>query len=255
MKLIRTDLCDLEEVHIHILGDLHLGSKKFDCKDLLNRIDIIKNDPNARVVLLGDLINNSTKTSVGDCYSEPLSPMEQIKHAVQILSPIKDKIILVVSGNHERRSYKTEGLDITYFLATELGIADRYNYTAVCTIIRYGKNGQKGNGCNVVSLYATHGDGNGGKLIGGKANGLSKRGQIIDADIIITGHTHTPIIFTEASYKIDTRHDSVNLHEQLFVNCGSSLEYEEYAEMVGMKPSAKKHPVITLKGGCNTAVM
>lgn len=252
MKLIRADLYDLEEVHIHIFGDLHIGSAKYDGKVVQDRINEVLADPNARVILLGDLINNSTKTSVGDCYSEPLSPMEQIKLASQILEPIKDRVIAIVSGNHERRSYKTDGIDLTYFLATELGIADRYNYTACCVIVRYAKTERAS---KVATIYCTHGDGNGGKLVGGKANGMSKRGQIINADIIVTGHTHTPIVFSEASYEIDERHNTIQLHEQLFVNCGATLEYEEYAEIYGMRPSCKRHPVITIKDNMYTAVM
>lgn len=252
MKLIRTDLYDLNEVHIHIFGDLHIGSAKYDNSIVKQRIEEVLADPEARVILLGDLINNSTKTSVGDCYNEPLSPMEQIKLATEILRPIKDRIIAIVSGNHERRTYKTDGIDLTYFLATELGIADVYNYTACCCIIRYAKSGKLS---KIATLYATHGDGNGGKLVGGKANGMSKRGQLIDADVVVTGHTHTPIVFSEASYKIDERHNRIQLHEQLFVNCGATLEYEEYAELYGMKPSCKRHPVITLKDNIYTAVM
>lgn len=244
MQIVPTDLTALDEVRIYILGDLHIGSKKFNLKQFNERISTIVNDDKGRVILLGDLINNSTKTSVGDVYSEPLSPMEQMKLAVNLIKPIKDKIIAVVSGNHERRSYKTEGLDLTYFLAAELGLVDKYNYTSDLLLIKYGStsNGKAYN----ISLYCTHGDGNGGKLIGGKANGLSKRGQIVNADIIVTGHTHTPIVFSEASYLIDKRHTSVNLHNQLFVNCGASLDYEEYAEMVGMRPSSTSQPVITL---------
>lgn len=252
MKLVRTDLYDLDEVHIHIFGDLHVGSTKFRATEVQNRIKEVQEDPKARVILLGDLINNSTRNSVGDVYSEPLTPMQQISLATEMLRPIKDKIIAVVSGNHERRSYRSDGIDLTYFLASELGIADRYDYTATCLIVRYARTTRSS---KVATIYCTHGDGNGGKLIGGKANGMAKRGQIINADIIVTGHTHTPIVFSESSFEIDERHDTIQLHEQLFVNCGATLDYEEYAELVGMKPSSKRQPIITLKNGTNTAVI
>lgn len=244
MKLITTDLKTLPEVHIHVFGDLHIGSTKFDKKELEKRIEYVKEDEYARVILLGDLINNSTKTSVGDVYAEQLTPMEQIKIAKGFFEPIKDKIICIVSGNHEARSYKTDGIDLTYFLASELGVVDKYDSVSGCIIVRWGNLSKSKS--NVTTIYCTHGTGNGGKTTGGKANGLSKRGQIINADIIITGHTHQPIVFAESSFEIDERHNNIKKKEQLFVNCGSSLGYEEYAETYGMKPSSNRQPIVYL---------
>lgn len=253
MKLIQVDLKELEEVHIHILGDMHIGSMKFNLNAFKKRVELIKTDPNARAIVLGDLINNSIKSSVGDCYAEPLSPMEQINIAKSLLLPIKDKIICIVAGNHERRTYKTDGIDLTYFLATELGIADKYDYVSGCLIVRWGQSNGKAK--NVTTMYCTHGDGNGGKTIGGKANGMSKRGAIIDADIIITGHTHTPVVFAESTFKIDERHNHIQQTEQLFVNCGSNLGYEDYAEIYGMRPSSTSNPVIHLTSEKVTATL
>ena len=255
MKLIKADLHELPRVNIHILGDLHIGSNKFMYNEFKCRIDNILSDEYARVIILGDVINNSTKTSIGDCYSEPLSPMEQIKLAKNLLEPIKDKIIGIVAGNHERRSYKTDGLDIAYFLASELGIADKYDYSAGCILVRFGANENVGRRPKCISIYCTHGDGNGGRTVGGKANGLSKRGQIIDADVIVTGHTHTPLVFAEASYHIDVIHNKIIKRDQLFVNCGSALDYEEYAELYGLKPSSERDPVIYLTHTGTTAVV
>ena len=52
---------------------------------------------NVFVILNGDLMNNATKTSISDSYSETHSPMEQVKLAVSLLKPIKDKILSIVS--------------------------------------------------------------------------------------------------------------------------------------------------------------
>lgn len=247
---------NLDTVEIELFYDCHLGSKKCDIMALKERIERVRTTPNVYCILGGDLINNSTKTSVGDVYAEELSPMEQIKLACSLFAPISDKILGVCSGNHERRSYKQDGIDLTHFFCAELKITDRYDPTGVLMFVSFGsrKNytgGLKNHDSNKpiqYSIYFTHGDGQGGRTIGGKANGLERRGQIIDADIIITGHTHSPMVFRQKSYRINRQKCSVHTHEQLFVNASSELDYEEYAELYGLRPTSKKSPVIILDG-------
>lgn len=259
MKIVTRDLgVSPKDIRIEVFGDLHIGSKKCDLAQITDRINAVASDPNTYAIVLGDIINNSTKTSVGDVYEEALSPMDQIKTAVELFRPIKDKILCGVSGNHERRSYRTDGLDLLHFMFAELDIADVYDYASCLLFIKCGKasashhsrcsHNARNLGQLTYTVYCTHGDGNGGKTVGGKANGLAKRGDIVDADVIITGHTHQAIVFTQAAYKIDKRNSTVYEHTQLFVNIGSTLKYEEYAELYGMRPSAPGSPRITLSG-------
>ena len=139
MKCIRNDLPkDLSHIEIEIFSDLHLGSKKCNYDAIRSRVNRVKENEHVYAIVLGDLLNNSTKTSVGDVYEEELTPMQQVKLAVSTFEPIKDKILGVCSGNHERRSYKTEGVDLLYFMCSELGIADKYDYSACLLFIRLG---------------------------------------------------------------------------------------------------------------------
>ncbi len=254
MKCARVDLPNYySRIEIEIFSDLHLGSKKCDYKAIQKRIERVKENSGVYAIILGDVLNNSTKTSVGDVYSEELTPMEQVKLAIRTFEPIKHKIIGVCSGNHERRSYKTDGVDLLYFMCAELGIAERYDYCSLLLFIRVGhstNHSRTGKNARQVcyTLYMTHGDGQGGRTIGGKANGLQRRGQIVDADIIVTGHTHAPLSFRDCCYTIDCSNSCVNTKEQLFVNASATLDYEEYAELYGMKPSSKQSPVLILNG-------
>jgi predicted phosphodiesterase len=254
MKCIKINLPDsLNRIEIEIFSDLHLGSKKCDYTTIQKRIDRVKENIDVYAIILGDVLNNSTKTSVGDVYEEELTPMQQVNMATEMFEAIKNKILGVCSGNHERRSYKTDGVDLLYFMCAELGIADRYDYSACLLFIRVGKDKNKaktGENARKVcyTLYMTHGDGQGGRTVGGKANGLQRRGQIVDADIVVTGHTHAPLSFRDCCYVIDCRNSCVNIKEQLFVNASATLNYEEYAELYGMKPSSKVSPVLALGG-------
>ena len=249
MKCIRIDLpASIEEMRIEIFSDLHIGSNKCDIDLIKNRIERVKNEPNTYCIILGDLINNSTKTSVGDVYSEPLSPMAQIMTAIELFRPIKDKILGGTPGNHERRSYKQDGIDLLYFMFSELGIAERYSYSSCLLFLRFGTISRDKRRKMCYTIYMTHGDGQGGRLIGGKANGLQRRGQIIDADVVVTGHTHSPFTFRGMAYSVDYQNSSVREKEQVFVNASATLDYEEYAELYGMPPASKVSPRIILNG-------
>lgn len=254
MKCVKVDLpAEHKEIFIEIFSDLHIGSKKCDYEAIQERIEKVKSDPNRYCIVLGDICNNSTKTSVGDVYEEELTPMQQVQKAVKMFDCIKHKTLGITSGNHERRSYKQDGIDLTYFFASELGLADKYDYCACLLFIRFGRAKTRGAGGShggkmCYTLYMTHGDGNGGRTIGGKMNGLQRRGQIVDADIVVTGHTHSPATFRDSFFRIDYQNSSVSQREQLFVNASATLNYEEYAELYGMRPSSNVSPVIVLDG-------
>ena len=254
MKCIKNDLPEnLSKIEIEMFSDLHLGSRKCDYKAIQERIKRVQENDYVYAIVLGDVLQNSTKSSCGDVYSDELTPMQQVQKATLMFEPIKDKILGVCSGNHERRSYKTDGVDLLYFMCAELGISDRYDYCSCLLFIRFGHNNRhakSGSGLRkqCYTLYMTHGDGQGGRTIGGKANGLQRRGQVVDADIIVTGHTHAPLSFRDCCYKIDYQNSGIVKREQLFVNASATLNYEEYAELYGMKPSSKQSPVIILNG-------
>ena len=234
---------DDSPIQIMLFYDTHLGSTKCDIAELRSRIAYVRDTPNCYAILGGDLINNSTKTSVGDVYSEPLTPQQQVELAVRTFDPIKDKILGICAGNHERRTRKLDGIDVVQLIAWQLDVEDVYDYTSILLFLR---TTNKESHAPMYTIYFTHGDGNGGRTIGGKANGLLRRGQIVDADIIIAGHTHQPFCTREVSYQINRTHQCVVEHEQVYVNAGATLDYEEYAELYGMKPSSKANPKIIL---------
>ena len=123
MKKIIIDLPrELSSVELHIFADEHLGDMCCDVKRLLQRIEYVKNTPNAYCILNGDIIDNATKTSIGDTYTQELNPMNQLERAVEIFEPIKDKVLCITHGNHENRTYKSEGINLSALLARQLGL-------------------------------------------------------------------------------------------------------------------------------------
>ena len=77
----------------------------------------IASDQNAYIILGGDLMNNATRSSVSNVFEERIRPRDQKKQLVTLLEPVRDRILCMVSGNHERRSGKDADDDPTYDIA------------------------------------------------------------------------------------------------------------------------------------------
>ena len=256
MKIIKTDLPrELESVELHIFADEHIGDEHSDINRVIERIEYVKNTPNAYCILNGDLMDNATKTSIGDTYTQVFNPMEQLARAVELFSPIKDKILCITHGNHENRTYKKEGINLSRLIADQLGLSDRYTPTSAALFIRVGETSRgmkETNGSGkyrqiCYTLYVLHGSG-GGRKEGAKAIRLADMASIIDTDIYIHSHTHLPMIMKQAFHRIDPRNNSVALVDKLFVNTAANLNYGGYGEAAEFKPTSKDTPIIYLDG-------
>ena len=264
MKVIKIDLPrELDSIELHIFADEHLGDENCDVKRLLQRIEYVKNKPNAYCILNGDIIDNATRNSVGDIYAQTLNPMEQLARAVEIFTPIADKCLCLTQGNHENRTARSEGIDLTSLLARQLGLYERYTSTSALLFVRLGEESagrKETNGSGNVrkicySIYTLHGSGSGGRREGGKINRLADMAAIIDADVYIHSHTHLPIIMKQAYYRTDVRNSTVGVADKLFVNTASNLDYDgSYGEYGAYKPNSKDTPVIYLNGRKKSAV-
>lgn len=251
MRTIKIELPEsLKTIEIHTLADLHIGDEFSDINLIRKRIKLIEDTPNAYAIANGDLINNATTTSVSDSYSEKLTPDEQIDVIVDLLSPIKNKIWSITPGNHENRTRKKEGVDITRRVAKELGIVDRFSRTASLIFVRFGRNEKQRR--MVYTIYVNHGAG-GGRKAGGKANRLLEMAGIVDADIYIHSHTHLPMVIKESFYRVNMPNSSVAYVDKLFINTAATLNYGGYGEEFEFKPSSKVTPIIYLRGDVKEA--
>lgn len=256
MKVIKIDLPqELSQVELHVFADEHYGDEHCDIKRLMQRIEYVRDTSSAYCILNGDIIDNATKTSIGDVYTQEFNPMEQLRRAVEIFEPIKDKILCITHGNHENRTYKKEGINLSALLASQLGLANRYTPTSAVMFIRFGAVKQKlkeTNGSGNIrkicyTLYVLHGSG-GGRKEGAKAIRLADLASIIDTDIYIHSHTHLPMIMKQAFHRIDPRNNTVALVDKLFVNTAANLNYGGYGEAGAFKPASKETPTIYLCG-------
>lgn len=249
MKVIKIDLPEeLEQIELHIFADEHIGDEQCDMKRLAERLEHVKNTENAYCILNGDILDNATKTSIGDTYAQVFNPMEQLEKAVELFGPIRDKIICITHGNHEARTYRKEGINLSALIAAQLGLQDFYTPTSAIIFLRVGK-GSKHVGERKIryTIYTLHGSG-GGRKEGAKAIRLADMASIIDADIYIHSHTHLPMVMRQSFYRIDVTNSSVALVDKLFVNTAANLNYGGYGEAGEFKPSSKETPIIYMSG-------
>ena len=253
MKPIKINLSEkFEGIELHIFADEHIGDEHCDLPRLKERIKYVAEKENAFCVLNGDIIDNATKTSIGDTYTQEFNPMEQLKVASELFSPLKDKILAITHGNHEARTYRKEGIDLSYLLASQLGLSDRYSSTSALLFLRVGKSPKakterKRPDQICYTVYMLHGSG-GGRKEGAKAIRLADMASIIDSDIYCHAHTHLPMIMKQGFYRIDTRNSTFACVEKLFVNTAANLNYGGYGEAQEFKPASKDTPVIYLNG-------
>lgn len=253
MKCLRVERPrEWKDARLYVIADEHIGDAHHDAKCLEAKLEQIRHDDRAMVIVNGDLLNTAIKHSVSDVYAEKMTLGEQIDYATKLLEPIKDKIIAGTIGNHEYRAYKEAAIDVMKVIFANLGIADRYMCEGGLIFIRMGQNGTDRHGRQHppklwYSVYVTHGSG-GGRREGGKANRLAELASTADADIYIHGHVHTPMIFRKCYYRADPYNCTGVMVDRLFVNTAASLDYGGYGQMYGYSPSSKKSPVITLSG-------
>lgn len=240
---------DYNEIELHIFADEHIGDANCDIQHLKNRIEYVKNTPNAICILNGDIVDYSSRTSISDIESRQLNIMEQLECAIDLFGGIKDKIAIITSGNHEARSYKKEGIDFSKIFAQSIGKSDCYTPASAVLFIKFGKERNHGRDRfekRMFSVFVSHGAG-GGKREGSKINSLADMAAIVDTDIYIHSHSHLPAAFKESFYRINYTTKSVAPVTKLFVNTASNLNYGGYGEAALFKPNSKDYPVVHLQ--------
>lgn len=254
MRCITADYpIDWRDARIYILSDLHIGDPNTDMNMVHERIQQIIDDPRGLCVLNGDIMNTAIRSGVSDVYGEIMPPMEQIRLAVELFTPIRDKIIGGDTGNHESRVYKTDGIDMMRFVCRELSIEDRYSPEGMLIFLRFGSRPPKKRAGGrkdqkiCYTIYATHGTG-GGRKEGAKAIRLADMASIVDADCYIHSHSHLPMIMKQSFFRVDIPHRKVRTVDKLFVNDASALNYGGYGQAYEYKPMSRKSPVIHLSG-------
>ena len=201
-----------EDARVYVLGDCHIGAADCDMKGLQSFIDHVKDEDNAYLVIVGDMLQNSLKSSVGSIYIDQIAPPSEQKHmAHQLLFPVKDKILCAVGGNHEARSLRDVDDDPLYDVFCTMGVQSVYRRNMAFLRVRLGDN----TNCT-FSLLAMHGK--------TKSKQDNFAYAIEGIDIYCTGHIHTGKV-TKPSKLVFTHYGKVKMQDMVHVVGTSWLDY------------------------------
>lgn len=194
------------------LTDLHVGAKACDEALLASHIKQIANDPNAYWIGGGDYVEAIAHHDKKRWKPETVAKWalghtdvigRQRDYVLDMLSPIADKCVGLVAGNHEFECDKHYARNIYWEIVTSLaqkkGVAPETLGLGVqgyvVTVFRRGK-GKKDNGGNPAWKMVTfihHGFG-GGALAGSHALTLQRMMLRHPCDLLLMGHRHTSVL-------------------------------------------------------------
>ena len=220
-------------VEILAIGDIHLGSEMSSFDQVLK---VIEEERDSKLIFMGDLIDNAIINSLGDIYSQKQNPHEAIVKIRKLFKKYKNRILGVVGGNHERRTWRRVGIDPLSLICTEVNIP----YSDDVLIIDIAIKGKRGRGMKNRTHYSIachHG------ASGGRFPERSSRQQryfhsfISGVDIYITGHTHVPDILKLAIHEYDSRNKVISKKETYHITIPAWSD-EKYARQKMLQPTA-----------------
>lgn len=209
---------DLDKAFIVTLSDIHVGAG--DKQYIKSIIDFILSVPNMYVILGGDMINNTTKTSKGCVIEEYATGQEQIKLLVEYMKPLveQNRILAIFGGgNHERRTYNDCFISIPEIVATMLGIPDKYIPDILIGYI------------NVKDVCYVYG-------VIHKHRKTKNYYEHMNCDILILEHTHE-LNLTEKLVMSHNKYNKTPTLKTVYeVDNGSALAIPSYAKFAGYRP-------------------
>lgn len=235
-------------IKIYPIADIHYGAINHQADEWERFVDDLLKDPDAYCVLDGDLINNNTRSAVGSPFTDLVRPRDQKRYMVRCLEPIRDRILCITSGNHERRSLKDADDDPTYDIAAKLDLEDVYRQDAAFLKIsvgtKYASDKYADQGRCAYTIAVTHGSG-GGIYTGATVNRNERWGNVVcNADCIIVGHTHKGTVTRPSRIYLDTHNNKVVMQDYLVVSCVSWQAYGEYSLQKMLLPSITARPQV-----------
>ena len=244
LDLISHDFKD--DICIYPIADVHLGAMEHAEKEWHEFLKMVETT-NAYLILDGDLLNNGLRSCrFVNPFDEAIRPRDAKRRMVKYLEPVRDRILCVVSGNHERRTFRDDDQDLTYDICSKLDIEDLYRENIAYMKVSVGQQKDKVTNTrgrpNIYTFAVTHGTG-GGIYTGAAVNRNERFGNVIDGlDCLIVGHVHKGFVTKPSKIIIDARNGLVKMSHYTVVSCVSWLNYGGYAARGMLLPAQVGNP-------------
>lgn len=214
------------KVRLIPIGDIHLGAP-WCREDLLRETVAYAARVGAYVIGMGDYAESATRTSQGDGFTEQIMDLdEQITTLAAILSPIRERFLGLVGGNHGRRTREHARFDQDRLLAKLLDVPYMGKGQAAL-ILAVEK--------QLYRVHFWHGK-SGAMTLGGKLNAAMRGGKNMQCDVSLMGHVHDIIVGSELMMTPDPTH-GVNERKKTYGCTGGFYRWcDSYAEEYGYPP-------------------
>jgi len=207
------------------VGDVHYGAINCDVEKFKACLEFCR-ESNAWILLMGDMLEASSRYSIGAGVYEQSDPDSQLFQMVEMLELYKDLIIGSHQGNHEQRIYNACGINVTKVMCKMLGI--RYLGYAMNHILHVGS--------QRYVVFSTHGS-SGATLRHTKIKKVLDISAWNKSDLYLYGHVHTLDMKSDEYREYDARNKVMVTKKRYFVLTGSFLKYDDsYAEQKNYQP-------------------
>jgi len=225
---------DKNKIFLWMMGDMHLGHIDFQERVFKHYLHWVLKDDNRYILGMGDYLEAVIPTAMPQAmWEQIMTPEEQINKLLQLLEPVKDRIIGLLTGNHELRIYFKTNIDPTKLLCEHLGCMylGHGGYLAV-----------KVNDINYrIALFHGYGSAESRSY---HLKKVIERAGVDDADIVAIGHCH------QLHHEVWPRWRIINgrVTKKLIhgVRTGGFLRYPDYAKRLLYPPSIVGSPIVVL---------
>lgn len=236
-----------DDLKIYPIADLHYGAKEFLAENWQAFKKKLRSEENSYIVLDGDLMNNATRMSVSNVYEDVKTPFEQREWLADELNDIRDKVLAVTAGNHEKRNRDVDNHPI-YDVCRIIGIQDRYRENMAFLKMQIGDLKGKGTKNPTYLIGLNHGAGGGGST-GAVVNRNEAYSYIIEGlDCLIVAHTHKGTLTYPTRLVIDKHNNKITKQDCAVISCTAWLDYGGYAVSSMYKPAGHRLHEIILHG-------
>ena len=221
---------------IVFIGDVHYGAKYCNIEKFEKMLKYCL-DNEIYIFCMGDMIETSSRHSVGAGVYEQISPQKQIEDIISYLKPLANKGLILgyLSGNHELRAMKELGIDISKIVCKELKVP--YLEYAGWSLFYVGNQS--------YSIYSIHGSSS-ATLKHTKFKSILDISKHFEADLVTMGHVHDIIIDSAEYQRVNKKRKIVEIRKSYIVVTGHYYNYGGYAKEKGYSPTKIGSPKVKL---------
>lgn len=224
------DLSEKYDTIVYVaIGDWHIGSVDFDINEAIKVINYVLQTPNARLACIGDMMNTAILGSVSSMFEDIAYPEEQWEVFISLLKDVakQQKVIVIHTGNHERRVIKNTGIDLVKQAATGINASETYAPYFADTKITL-RSAYTANNKFSFDVVTHHGD---------SGNPENNSSVNRNSSINLIGHTHNQRAYVKTKFVTDENNKQCKQDELDIVvpSCGGGL----YGNEKGLKPLNK----------------